>query len=123
MIGADCQYHRTAVKSLRSPRSLIALGVVSLGLLSACGVSPPPARVLALEAIETARDSQGIDLTEAVKVCMRDAVNNFTLTESQAGIFDDFDAASNAAADIQHSQNAVGEAVMARFKANLSACR
>jgi hypothetical protein len=111
------------VKSLHSPRSLVALAAVSLGVLSACGVSPPPAQELALEAIDSARDAQGIDLEESVKACMRDAVNNFTLTESQLAIFSDLDEASEAAADLQHSRNQDGEAIMARFEANLRRCR
>jgi hypothetical protein len=65
-------------------RRLSALAVAATVVLAACGQSAPPARELALEMVDT------LDVSDEVKVCMRDRVERFSLSEQDAQSFSDF---------------------------------
>ena len=67
--------------------------VLSVAMLTACGAAAPPAEELALEMIDT------LDLDEPVKVCMREKVAAFRLTDDQAVGFKDLDDVAGKAAD------------------------
>jgi hypothetical protein len=95
-----------------SRRSIIVLAAASITVLSACGVSAPPARELALEMVET------LDVSEPVKECMRDTINDFSLTEDQATGFSDFDDVAAKAAD----GNELALQIMGDFQTALASC-
>ena len=59
-----------------------------------------------------------LDVTEGVKVCMRQAVDDFSLTANEATGFEDFDDVA-AKAD---GGNELALRVMDRFEAALAAC-
>ena len=94
-------------------RQLLAVAVLSLGFLTACGTSPPPARELAIEMIDT------LDVSEDVKACMRDEVEAFRLSDEDAQGFQDFDDVANKAAEGQ--ERAIQ--IMNDFQAALASCR
>ncbi len=102
----------------RSTRSFILAAIVASGVLTGCGTNPPPAKELALEVVETAKDSNGNDLSDSVKQCMREAINEFTLTDEQAKAFKDFDDVV-AKAD---NGNEVAKGVLVEFEAALASC-
>jgi hypothetical protein len=91
-------------------RRLVAVAALSLIVLTACGASAPPAKELADEMIDT------LDVSDAVKECMRQAVEDFEI-DPNAG-FESFDDLAEKAADEQ--PRAV--AVMAEFESALAAC-
>lgn len=88
------------------------MAIASVTILSACGASAPPARELAIEMVDT------LDVSDAVKDCMRDEINGFTLTEEQAAGFSDFDDVANKA----DGGNETALQIMADFEATLAAC-
>ena len=92
--------------------------MLSLGVLSACGASAPPAKELADELIDTL-EVDGVPLSDSVKECMHTEVENFQLTEQQAQGFEDFDdVAAKAAAG-----NELAKAIIEDFQAALASCR
>lgn len=93
-------------------RSIIALAVASITVLSACGASAPPAKELATEMVET------LDVDETVKACMRQQIDDFSLTEEQAQGFSDFDDVASKAA----GENELALQIMADFQAALASC-
>jgi hypothetical protein len=93
-------------------RHLAALAVVSVGVLTACGASAPPADELADEMIDT------LDVSDEVKACMHDVVANFSLSEEDAQGFDDLDDVAAKAADGQ--ERAIQ--IMDDFEQQLAAC-
>jgi hypothetical protein len=95
-----------------SPRSILAVAVASVTILSACGASAPPAQELAIEIVDT------LDVSDAVKDCMRDEIDGFTLTEEQAAGFSDLDDVAKKAA----GGNETAIDIMADFEAALTAC-
>jgi hypothetical protein len=95
-----------------SRRSILAVAVASVTILSACGASAPPAKELAIEIVDT------LDVDDAVKDCMRDEITGFTLTEEQAAGFSDFDDVAKKA----DGGNETALKIMADFEAALAAC-
>lgn len=95
-------------------RQLLAVPalVASLGVLTACGASAPPAKELADELIDT------LDVSDEVKDCMHDEVAAFALTEEDAQGFNDFDDVAAKAADGQER----ALQIMADFERSLAAC-
>ena len=95
-------------------RQLLAVPalVVSLGVLTACGASAPPAKELADELIDT------LEVSVEVKACMHDAVEDFGLSEEDAQGFSDLDDVAAKAADGQER----ALQIMADFQASLAAC-
>lgn len=93
----------------RSTLLVLAAAVV----LPACGSAAPPAKELATELIAT------LDVSDAVKDCMYDAVDGFTLTEEQAVGFEDFDDVATKA----DAGNELALRILADFEASLAACR
>lgn len=93
-------------------RSFLPLVVVALSVLTACGVSSPPAKELANEMIDT------LDVSESVKACMHAEVEDFSLSEEQAQGFEDFDDVAAKAAD----GNEVALGIMEDFQFALAAC-
>jgi hypothetical protein len=81
-------------------------------VLTACGASAPPAKELADEVIET------LDVSDAVKACMKAEVADFSLTDEQAQGFQDFDDVA-AKAD---GGNELALGIMADFQAALASC-
>lgn len=88
------------------------MAALSLGFLVGCAASSPPGKELAVEMINT------LDVSDEVKACMIEEVDDFGLTEEEALGFVDFDdvAAKAAAGNEQALQ------IMARFEADLTAC-
>jgi hypothetical protein len=95
-----------------------AVAVVSLGFLTACGTSPPPADELAHEMIDSANGPDGEPLSDAVRACMNARVDDFQLTESEQQGFDNLDDVFTKAADGQEQAIAIVD----RFKADLESC-
>jgi hypothetical protein len=95
-----------------SRRSILAVAISSVVILSACGASAPPAQELAIEMVDT------LDVSEAAKDCMRDEITGFTLTEEQAAGFSDFDDVASKA----DGGNELALKIMADFEAALTAC-
>ncbi len=93
-------------------RSILAVAALSLGFLTACGTSPPPARELADEMIET------LDVSDDVKACMHDEVASFRLSDEDAQGFADLDDVANKAAEGQ--ERAIQ--IMNDFQAALASC-
>jgi hypothetical protein len=98
--------------AVKSRRSVIALAVASITVLSACGASAPPAKELATEMVDT------LDVDESVKECMRKQIDDFSLTEEQATGFADFDDVA-AKAD---GGNELALQIMGDFQAALASC-
>ena len=68
------------MQSRVAPRSLLA-GVALMAVLTACGASAPPADELAHEIIDTLEED-GVDVSDEVKACMHQRVDDFQLTAS-----------------------------------------
>ena len=102
----------------RSPRSLLAAVATLAVVLTACGASPPPGRELADEIIDTLEDESG-PLSDDVKACMHQAVEDFRLTEEEAQGFKNLDDAASKAEDGQ--EQAIR--IMQRFEDELAACK
>ena len=81
--------------------------------MAACGDPAPPASELAVEMIDT------LEVSDDVKACMRQAVDDFSLTTEEATGFEDLDDVA-AKAD---GGNELARRVMERFEAALAACR
>lgn len=96
---------------LRRVRSVIVLAAGAL-VLTACTNSAPPAAELADEMIDT------LDVSDAVKVCMKEEVAGFELTEEEAKGFSDLDDVAAKAADGQ----ALALQIMQRFEDTLAGC-
>jgi hypothetical protein len=94
-------------------RRAVVVAVVSLTALAACSDPAPPAAELAGEMIDT------LDVSDAVKDCMHEAVDEFALTPEEATGFEDLDDVA-AKAD---GGNQLAQQVMDRFEAELAACR
>jgi hypothetical protein len=92
---------------------LIAIAVVSIGVVTACGASAPPARELAHELVDT------LDVSDDVKDCMHGRVDSFSLSEEDAQGFTDLDDVA-AKAD---SGNERAIQIMNDFQAALASCR
>ena len=86
--------------------------VVSLGVVTACGASSPPARTLAHEMVDT------LDVSDDVKDCMHDEVDAFALSEEDALGFTDLDDVA-AKAD---GGNERAIQIMNDFQAALASC-
>lgn len=98
---------------------MLAAALVSLGFLTACTTSSPPADELAHEMIDAANGPDGQPLSEAERDCMHDRVDDFELTEDEEAGFGDLDDVFNKAAN---GQEAALE-IVARFQADLTTCR
>lgn len=95
-------------------------------MLSACGASAPPARELATEMVDT------LDVSDAVKDCMRDEVAEFSVGgEGQAfSSLDDVADTADSALDRRAKNPDAGFSddeqlavdIMAEFQAALAAC-
>ena len=94
-------------------RRLVATAVVSLSVLTACGASAPPARELANELVDT------LDVSDDVKDCMHDEVDNFRLSDEDALGFSDLDDVATKAD--QGNERAIQ--IMNDFQAALASCR
>lgn len=87
--------------------------VVALSVLTACGASAPPAKELADEVIGT------LDVSDAVKACMRAEVADFSLTEQELAFgFKNLDEVAEAA----NGDNQQAFDILAKFQAALAAC-
>lgn len=93
--------------------SVLATIVVAAVVLPACGSAAPPAKELATELIAT------LDVSDAVKDCMYDAVESFALTEEQAAGFEDFDDVATKA----DGGNELALQILEDFEKSLAACR
>lgn len=98
---------------------MLAVAVVSLGFLTACGTAPPPSDELAHEMIDAANGPDGEPLSEAERDCMHEQVDDFELTDDEQAGFGDLDDVFSKAAD---GQEAAME-IVARFQADLTTCR
>lgn len=103
-------------------RSLVAVAALSLSVLTACGASAPPAGELADELIDTmdfgldpVRDA---DRIEEIRACMRQALDDFELSEEEAQGFQNLDDVAQKAADGQE----LAQQILDRFEAELTAC-
>lgn len=94
-------------------RLFVAVAVVSVGFLTACGTSPPPADELAHETVDAA---DGI--SDAVRECMHARVDEFELTETERQGFDNLDDVFNKAAEGQEQALTIVD----RFQADLESC-
>ena len=99
-------------------RLFAAVAVISLGFLTACGTSPPPADELAHEMIDSANGPDGEPLSDAVRECMNARVDDFELTESEQQGFSNLDDVFTKAADGQEQAIAIVD----RFQADLESC-
>lgn len=90
----------------------LLVAVAALAVLTACGTSAPPAKELADEMIET------LDVSDAVKECMHQEVEDFSLTEQEATGFEDFDDVAEKAA----GGNELALQIMQRFEDSLATC-
>lgn len=97
-------------------RSALVAIVVSSGILTACGTSPPPADEFANEMIET------LDVSPEVKACMHQKADNFTIPVAYASDFKDLDAVATAADDLESNQNADAIIVLGLFEEALASC-
>lgn len=97
---------------MKSRRSIIALAAASVTVLSACGASAPPAKELATEMVDT------LDVSDNVKDCMRQEIDDFSLTEEQAQGFSDFDDVAGKA----DGGNELALQILGDFQAALAAC-
>jgi hypothetical protein len=95
-----------------------AVAVVSLGFLTACGTSPPPADELAHEMIDAANGPDGEPLSDAERECMNARFDDFELTESEQQGFENLDDVFAKAADGQEQ----ALEIVARFQADLETC-
>lgn len=99
-------------------RHLLVVAVASLGFLTACGTSAPPADELAHEMIDAANGPDGEPLSDAVRDCMNAKVDEFELTETELQGFDNLDDVFAKAADGQEQALAIVD----RFQADLESC-
>ena len=91
-------------------RSILAIAALSVGVLTACGASAPPAKELADEMIDT------LDVSDEVKDCMHAEVTDFVVDPNSG--FEDFDDVAAKAADGQPQ----ALELMDEFEAALAAC-
>lgn len=101
------------MKPSRRVRPVAAVAVLAAVVLSACGASAPPAKELANELVDT------LEVSDEVKACMHEAIDDFGLTESEAQGFEDFDDVAQKASE----GNELAIQVMDRFEASLAACQ
>ena len=99
-------------------RLFVVVAVVSVGFLTACGTSPPPADELAHETVDAARGPDGEPLSDAVRECMHARVDEFELTETERQGFDNLDDVFNKAAEGQEQALTIVD----RFQADLETC-
>ena len=104
------------MQSRVAPRSLLA-GVALMAVLTACGASAPPADELAHEIIDTLEED-GVDVSDEVKACMHQRVDDFQLTEAEATGFENL----NDVADKADDGNEQAQQIMQRFEAELASC-
>ncbi|MET0143319.1 MAG: hypothetical protein ABW328_00810, partial [Ilumatobacteraceae bacterium] len=81
------------------------------------GASAPPARELAHEIVDTA-EVNGKPVSDAVKTCMHQAIDDFQLTETELDGFGSLDEVAKKADDGQ--EQAI--TIMDRFQEELAAC-
>ena len=98
---------------------MLATAALSLGVLTACGASSPPAEELAHELIDAARGPDGQPLSQAERDCMNEQVDEFELTEVEAQGFDGLDDVFEKAANGQEQ----ALQIVARFEGDLERCR
>ena len=99
-------------------RRLFAAAAISLGFLTACGTSPPPADELAHEMIDAADGPDGQPLSEAERECMHGQVDEFELTEEERQGFKNLDDVFEKASEGQEQ----ALEIVARFQADLETC-
>jgi hypothetical protein len=104
------------VKSRLASRSLLT-AVALTGVLTACGASAPPARELADEIIDTL-EQDGVPLSDEVKACMHQEVDDFQLTEQEAQGFENLDDVAQKA----DGGNEQALQIMQRFEDSLASC-
>jgi hypothetical protein len=102
---------------VKSRRSIIAIAAASVTVLSACGASAPPAKELATEMVDSMVERDG--LSEAAADCMRQEIEDFSLTEEQAQGFSDLDDVASKA----DGGNELALQILGDFQAALAACR
>ena len=86
-------------------------------VLSACGASAPPAKELATEMVDTlVTDGQ---ISESEGDCMKQVIDDFSLTEEQAQGFSDFDDVASKA----DGGNELALQIMGDFQDALVSCR
>ena len=90
---------------------MVALALGALAL-TGCTNSAPPAAELADEMIDT------LDVSDAVKTCMKAEVEGFALTEDEAKGFEDLDDVAKKA-DAGQEQ---AKQIIARFEEALASC-
>jgi hypothetical protein len=96
-------------------RSALVAIVVSSGILTACGTSPPPAGEFANEMIDT------LQVEPAVRACMHQKANSFTIPVAYD--FKDLDEVAKAADNLESSANDDAVAVLKLFEQSLASCR
>ena len=92
-------------------RSTLVAIVVSSGILTACGTSPPPADEFLNEMIDT------LDVGDEVKACMHQKADAFTIPV--AANFDNLDDVASAADE----GNTAAIAVLDELENSLASCR
>ena len=92
-------------------RSTLVAIVVSSGILTACGTSPPPADEFLNEMIDT------LDVGDEVKACMHQKADAFTIPV--AANFDNLDDVATAADE----GNTAAIAVLDELENSLASCR
>ena len=103
--------------TVTSRRSIIAFAAASVTVLSACGASAPPAKELATEMVDTlVTDGQ---ISESEGDCMKQVIDDFSLTEEQAQGFSDFDDVASKA----DGGNELALQIMGDFQDALVSCR
>lgn len=101
-----------SLRRVSPSRRVLSVAALSLGALTACGASSPPAEELAIEMIDT------LEVSESVKACMRSEVDDFQLTDEQAVGFEDLDEVAEKAAN----GNELAQNIMRDFEAALASC-
>jgi hypothetical protein len=101
------------VKSRARLRSYVIAAVLATGVLTACGTSPPPAKELADEMVDT------LDVSDEVKACMHREIEDFSLTDEQLLGFTDLDDVAEKA----DGGNEQAIAILDDFEAALASCR
>ena len=95
-------------------RSTLVAIVVSSGILTACGTSPPPADEFLNEMIDTL---DTLDVGDEVKACMHQKADAFTIPV--AANFDNLDDVASAADE----GNTAAIAVLDELENSLASCR
>ena len=97
-------------------RSLL-VAVALMSVLTACGASAPPAKELADEIIDTL-EVDGVPVSDEVKACMHQEVDDFSLTEEEATGFENLDDVAQKADE----GNEQAKQILQRFEDALASC-